>query len=137
VSGASEGATGATAPTSATEIGIIDDNGNLQGASSSNPVPVTVTNSPSNTANAEYSTQTPTPLNGVASALQATSLGELKVIAPVTSDLMQLMQMVLLELRSIRLMLQVSVEESGAAIAADFDPYALVTQGEESNALEN
>ena len=37
----SVGTTGTTAPTSATEIGIIDGSGDLQGASGSNPVPVT------------------------------------------------------------------------------------------------
>lgn len=41
-SNASVGATGATAPTSATEIGIIDGTGKLQGASASNPVPENV-----------------------------------------------------------------------------------------------
>ncbi len=39
-SNASVGLTGATAPTSATEIGVIDGTGKLQGASSSNPVRV-------------------------------------------------------------------------------------------------
>jgi len=39
-SNASVGATGATAPTSATEIGVIDGTGKLQGASASNPVRV-------------------------------------------------------------------------------------------------
>src|SRR5271154_5345061 len=39
-SNASVGATGATAPTSATEIGVIDGSGKLQGASSANPVPI-------------------------------------------------------------------------------------------------
>ena len=38
-SNASVGTTGATAPTSATEVGIIDGTGKLQGASASNPVP--------------------------------------------------------------------------------------------------
>lgn len=37
----SVGLTGSPAPTSATEIGIIDISGNLQGASAANPVPVT------------------------------------------------------------------------------------------------
>lgn len=37
----SVGPTGSTAPASATEIGIIDSGGDLQGVSSSNPVPVT------------------------------------------------------------------------------------------------
>lgn len=37
---ASVGLTGATAPTSATEIGVIDNGGNLQGASSAHPVRV-------------------------------------------------------------------------------------------------
>jgi hypothetical protein len=41
-SNASVGATGATAPTSATEIGIVDGTGKLQGVSSSNPVPISV-----------------------------------------------------------------------------------------------
>jgi hypothetical protein len=36
----SVGLDGATAPTSATEIGIIDGSGNLQGVSASNPVPI-------------------------------------------------------------------------------------------------
>jgi hypothetical protein len=40
---ASIGATGATAPTSATEIGWIDGTGKLQGISASNPLPVSVT----------------------------------------------------------------------------------------------
>ena len=39
----SVGSTGAAAPTSATEIGIIDNGGNLQGVSATNPVPVTGT----------------------------------------------------------------------------------------------
>lgn len=39
-SNASVGITGATAPTSATEIGIIDLSGNLQGVSSTNPLPI-------------------------------------------------------------------------------------------------
>src|SRR6266567_6019664 len=39
-SNASVGADNAVAPTSATEIGIIDDTGKLQGTSSSNPVPI-------------------------------------------------------------------------------------------------
>jgi hypothetical protein len=42
-SNASVGTTGTTAPTSATEIGIIDLSGHLQGASASNPVPTTNT----------------------------------------------------------------------------------------------
>lgn len=42
----SVGLTGATAPTSATEIGIIDGTGKLQGASSTNPVPVSVSTIP-------------------------------------------------------------------------------------------
>lgn len=44
----SVGLTGAAAPTSATEIGIIDGSGKLQGASSSNPVPVSGTVAVSN-----------------------------------------------------------------------------------------
>jgi hypothetical protein len=40
-SNASVGVTGTTAPTSATEIGIIDGTGKLQGASATNPVPIT------------------------------------------------------------------------------------------------
>ena len=39
-SNASVGLTGTTAPTSATELGIIDLSGNLQGVSASNPLPV-------------------------------------------------------------------------------------------------
>src|SRR6266403_2566009 len=38
-SNASVGVTNTTAPTSATEIGVIDGTGKLQGASSTNPVP--------------------------------------------------------------------------------------------------
>jgi hypothetical protein len=37
---ASVGATGATAPTSATEVGTIDSNGKLQGVSAANPLPI-------------------------------------------------------------------------------------------------
>lgn len=42
----SVGTNGSSAPTSSTEIGFIDGSGNLQGASASNPLPVTVTNDP-------------------------------------------------------------------------------------------
>src|SRR5216684_946300 len=43
---ASVGATGATAPTSATEIGTIDGTGKLQGASATNPVPISAASLP-------------------------------------------------------------------------------------------
>lgn len=39
-SSASTGLNGAIAPTSSTEIGIIDNSGNLQGVSSTNPLPI-------------------------------------------------------------------------------------------------
>src|SRR5271166_2219932 len=42
---ASVGPTGSTAPVQATEIGIIDGSGNLQGVSSTNPIPVTFSSS--------------------------------------------------------------------------------------------
>src|SRR6266566_1498773 len=41
-SNASVGITGTTAPTSATEIGVIDGTGKLQGVSTLNPVPISV-----------------------------------------------------------------------------------------------
>lgn len=67
---ASVGQTGATAPTSATEIGIIDGTGKLQGVSASNPVPITGT------------VQVTAPINPNGSFVQASISGASTISVP-------------------------------------------------------
>lgn len=57
-----------TAPSSSTEIGIIDGSGNLQGVSATNPVPVTVSGSP------------PLPTGAATSSNQTTEITALQAI---------------------------------------------------------
>ena len=103
-SNASVGTTGTTAPTSATEIGVIDGSGNLQGASSSNPVPVNIVESSLATSNMTgqapgtapadtsitggiYNATPPTFTNGQTGAFQLDASGRLIVsVAAVVAD---------------------------------------------------
>jgi len=63
----SVGSNGSTAPSSSTEIGIIDGSGKLQGVSSSNPLPVTASS-------------LPLPAGAATAALQTTGNAELVTI---------------------------------------------------------
>jgi len=100
-SNASVGATGVTAPTSATEIGVIDGSGNLQGASSSNPVPITIAGSSLATSNMVgttpgtapadtsivgqiYNATPPAPTDGQTLPLQSDASGNLKTTATIS-----------------------------------------------------
>jgi len=95
------GATGVTAPTSATEIGVIDGSGNLQGASSSNPVPITIAGSSLATSNMVgttpgtapadtsivgqiYNATPPAPTDGQTLPLQSDASGNLKTTATIS-----------------------------------------------------
>lgn len=84
---ASVGLTGATAPTSATEIGTIDASGNLQGASAAHPVPVTITG--------------------------ASSSGGNVLTQDATPGTQFVFQEILMELRAMRKILMLVYEESG------------------------
>lgn len=86
-SNASVGVNGASAPSSATEIGTIDSSGKLQGASSANPVPVSI--------------------QGASS-----TGGSVKTIDG-TPGTQFIFQEILMELRAIRKILMIVYEESG------------------------
>ena len=73
-SNASVGATGATAPTSATEVGIIDSSGKLQGASSANPVSVDPTGTTVQPVSGTFY-QATQPISGSINLIPATSGG--------------------------------------------------------------
>jgi hypothetical protein len=129
----SVGTTGTPAPTSATEIGVIDGSGNLQGASSSNPVPVTgavtVTGSVTATVSGTVATKdaadatigsvapnTVTQVGlqnslGQSVAAQADATGNLAVAF--TGPNQTILQEMLMELRAVRRLLMLVYEESG------------------------
>lgn len=74
-SNASVGVTGVVAPTSATEIGVIDGTGKLQGASASNPVRVDPTGTTTQPVSGAVTANAGTNLNTSALALDATLTG--------------------------------------------------------------
>jgi hypothetical protein len=136
-----DGTTGSTAPTTAIEIGAVDRSGNLQNVTadargSANALAVEIVDASGNQIT-QFGSSTVTANQGTPAAVASawptkitdgtnvlgTQTNPLQADESLLGNMMAIMTQVLLELRSIRIMLQISATENGQAREADFDPY--------------